>query len=153
MTKNEERTQLIKTCVGLSDGQRRHEGVRVGGTRGSGWYNQRGEWVGWGDLDAEEMRGIAHVLAPNELFIVLHEGDSYYRFLRDLVPDTSRGARSEDAPGLDYIAARAFFIIGKGAIWRVHNVQPSRPVETMYGVDYHFIDQKHAEEKILHSQD
>jgi hypothetical protein len=87
------------------------------------------------------------------LFIVLHVGDSYYRFLRDLVPDPSRVVRNEDAPGLDYIAAHAFFIIEAGIINRVHNMQPTRPSEEMNGVIYRFLDQNHAEEKILHLQE
>lgn len=152
MNMTKQRVPLLKMAVGLTDGQRHRDGHVVPGTRGSGWYNERGEWIGWGDLDSLEMRGIANRLTVGELFIVLHVEDSYFRFLRNIVPDSSRITRNEDAPGIDYIAEHVLFIIEKGQIHRVHNVHPHRPGEEKNGVLYQVISQQTAKEKIFGRQ-
>lgn len=141
----------IKRIVGLSDGQTREGFVPC--THHSGWFNERGEWIGWGDLTREDMSSIARALKDNERFIVLHEEDSYRRFLKCSLPDFRDMPRNEDAPGLDYIAMHAIFIIERRHIYIVSNVQPKRGVESGgWGVRSQFIDTATARDKILESQ-
>ena len=146
---NVAKVQGIKNLVGLLDGQRRTEALRVACTRRSGWYNNHGEWIGWGDLSGQDMQDISVNLKENESFFVLHEEDAFLKFLRNLVPDASRIVRNEDAPGLDYIATHALFIIEMNAIYRVHHVHPSRPAERQNGIAYQVIDSNMARAKIL----
>lgn len=124
--------------VGLFIGQRHR--LFVPGTKGSGWYNERGDWFGWGDLTNQNMVAIAQTLKPEQLFIVLHEEDAFRRFLRNVLPDLSRVARSEDAPGLDYVMHHALFVIAQGEISRVHDVHPRRPPEVTGGIAYRIVE-------------
>lgn len=138
----------IKNIAGLSDAQRHP--CPVSGTRGSGWYDQSGSWVGWGDLTHREMATIAETLAAGERFIILHEEDSFRRFLRSSLPSFMSSARNEDAPGINYVATHALFIIEPRFIFRVDSIQPNRGIEECAtGVNFQFIGKLEAKEKIL----
>ena len=87
--------------------------------KNAGWYNRAGEKLGQGDLTLDEMATIELTLADDtafapesdEIFIVLHEYPSYLDF-RDSDLD-------EQAPGIDYVAEHATYIITKEMIYRV----------------------------------
>jgi hypothetical protein len=136
----------LKLALGLRDGQRHSD--HVSGTRGAGWYNERGQWLGWGDLRNPDLEAIATELTYGERFIILHEEDSYRRFIRNIVPGLSRAFRNEDAPGLDYVAEHAILIIETRAIYSISLVLSAR-TEWRNGITYQVIDKCVAEENIL----
>jgi hypothetical protein len=98
------------------------------------------------------MESIARELKDGERFIVLHQEDSFLRFLRDIVPDPTRVLRTEDNVDLEYISAHAFFIIERNFIFPVSNVHPRRDVEVTNGIGVQIIDPATAQEKILGAQ-
>ncbi len=135
------------TSVGLCIGQRPKQFVPC--TKGSGWYNERGEWIGWGNLTTENMTALAEVLSPKQLFIVLHEENAFRRFLRNLLPDYSGLGASEDAPGQDYVMLHALFVISQNEICRVDDVYPLREHDTKEGIRYRIVGKNVAREMIL----
>lgn len=141
---------FFKSILGLNDGQERVGFVPS--TKRSNWYNELGEWVGWGDLTREDMQTIARLLEDGERFIVLHEWDSYRRFLRDIVPDPSRILRTENNIELAYIAEHAVFVIERGSIFRVEDVQPIGQPEEHEGVTFRFVRSSEAKAMILGKQ-
>jgi hypothetical protein len=147
MTTLQTRQPCLKELVGLSDGQQRLGFVP--GTKRSGWFNKDGRWVGWGDLTNRDMVNIASRLKPGEQFIVVHEEDSYRRFLKDIVPDPTRILRTEDTLGLEYVAEHAMFLITPDCIFPVSNVHPRRDAEMWGGISYQIIDNATAEAMIL----
>lgn len=80
-------------------------------THNSGWYNKAGQKLGWGDLATSDMVRIAHELEPEELFITLSEGMSSW--------ETSYYGVSEEAPGVDYVAEHALYIIAPKHLYMV----------------------------------
>jgi hypothetical protein len=124
-----------------------HHQEPVSGTRGSGWYDAEGRRIGWGDLTNPELERIAGSLRDDELFLVLHVEDAFYKFLRILVPDVSRRTPDEDRPGLDHIARNALFVIRKGRIHRVHNLCLTHG-EERHGILYATIDREAARRMI-----
>ena len=82
--------------------------------KNAGWYDEKGKKVGWGDISAADMRRIAASLRQGELFIVLYERSSWWKF----VSFVRRGGKThlrvssrERSPGKDYLAAVACFVI------------------------------------------
>lgn len=128
---------------GQKIGQRKHGYVPC--TRGSGWYDKNGHWIGWGDLTREDMMRIAREIPEGERVIVLHEEDSYRRFLKVLVRDPSREFRNEDEPGLEYLSAHVLFVIESHTISRVDHVHPRRDEPSVdEGVTFRIIDKNEA---------
>lgn len=80
-------------------------------THNSGWYNKTGEKLGWGDLATPDMARIALALEPDELFIVLSEGDSSW--------ETRQRGVQEEAPGLAYVAEHALYVIALNHLYMV----------------------------------
>jgi hypothetical protein len=78
-------------------------------THNSGWYNKSGEKLGWGDLSVSDMKRIAKEIGNDELFIVLSEGNSHWNF----VGCTATVDLDEHAPGAQYVAEKAMYIIGR----------------------------------------
>lgn len=101
---------------GLSYGQLRGGSAKL--THNSGWYNKNGEKLGFGDLSSNDIKRIAREIAPDELFIVLGEKDSYWNFYHN-----GRINDDEGAPGIDYVAEHARFIIAKSEAFYVNRYQ------------------------------
>ncbi|MDP1689645.1 MAG: hypothetical protein Q8L52_00330 [bacterium] len=101
---------------GIRCGQiRSHEFVHNGG-----WYNQQGEKLGWGDLTAADLQRISRELQDGELFVILPESASFWKFVEkeSAGPIGSMCATTSDeqAPGIDYVAAECSYIIARGTI-------------------------------------
>jgi hypothetical protein len=87
-----------------------------------GWYNRAGEKLGWGDLEPADFQRIAEELEEGELFIILSESDSFWNFVTHNPGSIgSRCATSADvnAPGVDYVAEKAMYIIGRMELYIV----------------------------------
>jgi hypothetical protein len=95
-------------------------GIRSGQARGGrtkiiqngGWYSSSGDKLGWGDLSAEDFQRISGDLESDELIIILDEEDSFWKFKEH--PDLSM-----EAPGIDYVAKHARYVIARNQFWRV----------------------------------
>lgn len=113
-----------RECLfGLRNEQLCGRDVRV--AKNSGWYNKRGEKLGWGDLSAEHVRRIASELNDGELFIVLSETDSYWNFVK-----FDNMAKKENpkmfAPGIDYVAEHAMYVIVRNDMYQVDRYNNSK---------------------------
>jgi hypothetical protein len=95
--------------MGLRCGQMRTKQI----THNSGWYNGDGEKIGWGDLDREDFYRIQSSLEPGDIFVILGEGDSFWKFVDKigLIGSMCSVQPIVDAPGKIYCAAHAMFII------------------------------------------
>ena len=85
----------------------------------AGWYNKAGEKLGWGDLSLDDIRTICREIDPGELFVILSEHDSFWKFTTSIGTIGSMCSVRPDAeaPGVDYIAEHARYIIANGAIY------------------------------------
>lgn len=112
---------------GISCGQMHADEVIHNG----GWYNKDGEKLGWGDLDQEDIDRIAAGLNEEEIFIILGEQDSFWKFVTHTGPIGSMSVASDDesAPGKTYVAEHARYFIEKGKVWRVEHGREGRPAE------------------------
>ena len=111
--------QRSSDLFGLVYGQTRRGPTKM--THNSGWYNKAGEKLGYGDLSAEDFQRIQDGLEETELFIILSESDAHWNFVskRMIKGFFPKKETFEDAPGIEYVAARALYIIGKGQLYRV----------------------------------
>ena len=95
-------------------------GLHCGQIRGrefvhnGGWYNRAGEKLGWGDLSLVDFQKIAEGLEEGELFIILAESDSFWNFVErpGIIGSMAVVKPTADAPGVDYVAEKAMYIIG-----------------------------------------
>ncbi len=103
-------------------------GLHCGQIRGNdivhngGWYNSRGEKLGWGDLSAEDLVRIATELADHEVFVILPERASFWNFVQHNPGPLGSNAVTdvtEQAPGVDYIAQECLYLIKQGVIYAV----------------------------------
>jgi hypothetical protein len=87
----------------------------------NGWYNKVGEKLGWGDLSPEDFRKISLELEKGELFIILSESDSFWNFVTQpgIIGSMAAVKPTEDAPGVDYVAEKARYIIQNGQLYSV----------------------------------
>ena len=95
---------------GLRCGQLSSRGDKA--VHNGGWYNSRGEKIGWGDLSYADLRRIAKGLRKDELVLILSERDSYWEFTT-FTPEFAI-SRRERKPGVRYVAGRCFIIVMKG---------------------------------------
>lgn len=118
---------------GLSCGQMCGGGTKM--THNSGWYNKKGEKLGWGDLSAENFNKISEEIEPNELFITLGEQASFWNFnsTRAVKGIIGEQQLTEDAPGIEYVAQHAQFIISRHQLWHVSDYAQSG-VEDHHGL-------------------
>ncbi len=77
-----------------------------------GWYNQRGEEIGWGDLSAPAINGISSRLCDDELIVVITE--------------LGRNRRQNEGGfqkkyDLEYLAEHALYVLVSGVIINVRN--------------------------------
>jgi hypothetical protein len=102
-------------------------GLRIGQMRGydgkighnCGWYNKRGEKLGWGDLSATDLNKVAADLPRGEVMVVLSEQNSFWNFVTQVgvIGDLCKTESRAEAPGVDYIAEHALFVVVPGE-WR-----------------------------------
>lgn len=102
-------------------------GIRCGQVRGKdfvhngGWYNRRGEKLGWGDLSPADFLRIFNEVEDDELFIILAESDSFWKFVTRLGIIGSMAVVKPDAeaPGVEYVVEYAMYIIAKHQLYCV----------------------------------
>lgn len=102
--------QLTQGMFGSEFDQREVYGLRCGQMRlnscfhNAGWYNCRGEKIGWGDLDALDLRRLQDNL--DEPFIILYEQDSFWNFVKSVgvIGSMCDTEPTMDTPGVKYIA-------------------------------------------------
>lgn len=84
----------------------------------AGWYNERGEKLGWGDLSPADLQRIAAELEDGEVFAILYEGDSYWNFVQWLKGEgmKMRVQPTVEAPGVEYVHEKCAAIITRGRI-------------------------------------
>lgn len=103
-------------------------GFRIGQMRGymakkvghnCGWYNKDGVKIGWGDLSRDDLDKVAAALPVGEILVVLGEHTSFWNFVTrvGVIGDMCEKTASEAAPGVDYIAEHAVFVVMPGE-WR-----------------------------------
>ncbi len=102
------------SVFGIRNGQLRYGKNKV--CHNSGWYNKHGDKLGWGDLSKLDMIAIAKEIDENDVFIILGEQDSYWKFVEFSKdgPTTIKG--DEQSPGADYVWSKARYIIEKNRI-------------------------------------
>lgn len=86
----------------------------------AGWYNKKGEKIGWGDLDVKDIKSLMKTLQKDELFITLGEHDSFWKFVTAFngpIGSMCATDKTEKEPGIDYIAEHARFIISHNEIF------------------------------------
>jgi hypothetical protein len=88
-----------------------------------GWYNVRGEQLGWGDLAPKDFLRISRELEDGELFIVLSERNAFGNFVTEPGAITGMPEVLPDAlaPGIRYVAEKCRYIIGKGVTYLVED--------------------------------
>jgi len=110
-----------KNDLGIINGQMRADDFVHNG----GWYNAKGEKIGWGDLSKEDLERITNRMAgqPFELFIVLGEHDSFWPFVTSVGPIGSLcGVEAKEKnPGLDYVAEHARYVITGGGMYSLRS--------------------------------
>src|SRR3972149_6912698 len=103
---------------GLCCGQRRGSD-KIG--HNSGWYNGEGEKLGWGDLNEKDLKRIAKGLESVELFVVLREVDSFWKFVTQhgIIGSMCVTAPTHDAPGKEYIAEHCYILVRRDLVCKV----------------------------------
>lgn len=132
----ESNTYTGSKAFGLSDGQCGNDEAAHNG----GWYNQKGEKLGWGDLSYAQLLRISQEIAEGEVFYVLPEGASHWDFVRwskDRNDMSYTIAPDAQAPGIEYVQAKCKWVIKRGSITRVSDYQYEKVGEQTYkGVTY-----------------
>ena len=101
--------------LGMHHGQMRPDRL----VHDAGWYNQRGESLGWGDLGPVDFSVIRDNITAGEMFIALSERNS-----------CCEGTKLDvEAPGIDYVAEKACYIVSKEGVFAVDDSWPlDRPM-------------------------
>lgn len=112
--------------------------------RNAGWFNKRGERLGFGDLSRGDLVGISEGLNQNELFVVLNDDDSYRSFTRGEVPWDKF-----QIPGIEYIVDHFEVMVQKGLVLipeghqineneglNIRNVSRAEAAEIIAGIEY-----------------
>lgn len=81
--------------------------------KNAGWYNKKGEKLGWGDLETNDLIRIASNLQDDELFIILPELKSYWDF--------QGNSEDDSCYDIEYIAEKAVFILARNEYYMVAN--------------------------------
>ena len=104
----------------------RRLGLRTDQMRGkevfhnAGWYNQKSEKIGYGDLSDEDIKRITETLGENEVLIILSEGDSFWNFVENIgtIGALCTTNANHDQPGVQYIFKFATGVILPGRYQR-----------------------------------
>lgn len=107
--------------LGIVSGQMRaREYIHNGG-----WYNVRGEKIGWGDLSTDDLEHIAEVMKGNseEVFVVLSEQASFWNFVSSFgfTGASCETDGTEQNPGINYVANHARYAITGDGLFFIHN--------------------------------
>ena len=132
-------------------------GLRCGQIRGKdfvhngGWYNKAGEKLGWGDLSVEDFQRIRRELEEGEMFIILGESDSFWNFVErpGLLGHNAVTKPDVEAPGVDYVAAKARYIITKRpedgfGMYVVNDYSPKEDQVNLDGLMFHAMKREDA---------
>ena len=133
MAEDNETPPLTLGMYGSEFNAKHHYGLYCGqmnsGVKGhnAGWYNARGEKLGWGDLSEANVEKLMDRLPVGECFFVLSESDSYWDFVVDVGQFgwTAKTAPSEKFPGIEYVLKRACFVVVKHATIYVNDYPPA----------------------------
>jgi hypothetical protein len=115
-------------------------GLRCGQMRGrdrighnSGWYNEAGEKLGWGDLSVADIRRISREIEPGELFIILGEQDSFWNFVTHYgaIGSMCRTKPEAESPGVEYVAEKCCLIVAKDRVCFVDRYSAPREGATV----------------------
>jgi hypothetical protein len=83
-----------------------------------GWYNKKGQKLGWGDMDPTTFKEIAQHLPSDEVFIVLPESASHWDFVKFTSTHAVVDATALN-PGPTYCAEKASYFVHGGVTYRV----------------------------------
>lgn len=110
----------VKGRFGLHCGQTR----RSEWFHNAGWYNIEGEKIGWGDLAELDLKIISDGLETGEVFIILREVASFWKFVKQYGCVGSLCGVSPDmeSPGLDYCIENAACVIKPGNVTHICDV-------------------------------
>lgn len=110
-------------------------------THNAGWYNKAGEKLGWGDLSTENFKRISKELDEGELFVTLPESASFWKFVEKFGATGSlcQVNNTEYAPGKEYIAENANFLIGKDILYFVDCYERGLTITKMYGLTFQVV--------------
>ncbi|MBX4204947.1 MAG: hypothetical protein KW788_02010 [Candidatus Doudnabacteria bacterium] len=114
---------------GLSCGQMRGDDMVHNG----GWYNAAGEKLGWGDLSRQDFERISSEIEEGEIFVVLYEGDAFWKFVTHnpgIIGSMCKTRPDAEAPGVDYVAQKAAWIITRGKVFHVSDYSERLGPET-----------------------
>ena len=102
------------TKFGLHNGQCRGNDMVHNG----GWYNQKGEKLGWGDLSPDDAINLMMCLLPGEVFVVLPESASFWDFVTKpgLLGSNAQTKPDIEAPGQEYVMAKCQYIFLGGLL-------------------------------------
>jgi hypothetical protein len=101
---------LSCNLFGLKYGQIKIDAV----IQNAGWYNSKGEKLGYGDLNLDDLTRIRRNLPPEYgTFIILSEGNSLWN-----VP----AGMDKTAPGIEYVMENASWVVDSACVYRVANM-------------------------------
>lgn len=81
-----------------------------------GWYDKTGKKIGFGDLDISDLKYIRDNLQEGEIFIILGESDSFWKFV-SFEGNFQKVSTKEKNPGIKYIREKAKWVIVPGKIY------------------------------------
>ena len=144
-----ERCSFTKGLFELQKGQLRSSIGQL--VHNGGWYNRSGEKLGWGDLAREDFIRICAGLEDNELFIILGEQDSFGNFVTEVGPVGALAKVKSDAenPGIDYVAEKCRYIIGKGILCFATNNPFAEKTTVRGGLPFVVLTRKEAKKILL----
>jgi hypothetical protein len=123
-----------------------------------GWYNLKGEKIGWGDLSPMDMLQIAVDLEPGEAFIVIPESASFWNFVTHnpgIVGSCCETAPDIENPGIEYVLENSMWLITSCHIYRVLSSYdhakpgPSTPEMERYYGPHELISRDQARKLVL----
>lgn len=135
---------------GLHCGQMRCEGKLV---HNGGWYNRNGEKLGWGDLSTDDFLRIRRDLPETELFVVLHEQESFWKFVTQVgwIGSMCSTKPTVDAPGIDYVAEHCAFIVSRVQLYHVEDDERfDSGYWDYYGLKFRRISHEQAKNLLLY---
>lgn len=117
-------TDPTKTPFGFISGQ-----IRINGLlNNAGWFNSRGEKLGYGDLSLDDLKTVSKQIPSKELFFVLSEFDTAWDIPKEL---------DKQAPGIDYVMKHCLWVVYSGEIFKVRDA-----IKASKTADYEAISRK-----------
>jgi hypothetical protein len=105
-------SEVARAVFGLVTGQIRGHDL----FSKAGWYNEKGEKLGWGDISPRDVKNIQNYLELGQAFILLSENASYWSFTK-FHGRADEVHPSERAPGIDYCLQNAKLVITKSGLF------------------------------------